>query len=294
MIYIIANTLSGSGKGAACLKKTEAILREKNIAFQTRISEYAGHSSVLTKEACANLDCRRIIAIGGDGTFSEVLRGLDLSVPIAFVPAGTGNDFVNGAELPTDTQKAVEAAAYGKPVLYDMIKVNGKRCLNVAGTGFDVNVLLHEQKIRKVYKSKLSYTLALLRALLKLEFTPVTIRVDDGEPFEEDVLLLAAANGKYYGGGLPICPSATANDGYMDLVSIKKLSYLALPGVLLKFFKGKIAEITEYAKIFRCKKISLLVKKPLPVNIDGELCEETQPLQIELVSKRLQVLCLND
>ncbi len=290
MIYIIANKLSGCGNGAAYLKKTEDILREKNVEFITLVSEYAGHCCLLAKQACADLNCRRIIAIGGDGTFSEVLNGMDLSVPIAFVPAGTGNDFACSAGLSTDTNEAVLASINGKVQLYDIIKVNGKRCLNVAGTGFDVNVLLHEEKIRKIYKGKSSYTLALARALLKLEFTPVTLKTDTGESINEEIFLLAAANGNVYGGGLPICPMATATDGYMDLVIIKKLTYLVLPAVLIKFFLGKIAEIKKYAKILHCKKCTLTIGKNLPVNIDGELVNETQPLQIEIVPNCLQVL----
>ncbi len=290
MVYIIANKLSGGGKGAACLQKTEEILKEQNVEFTTLVSEYAGHSTVLSKQACADLNCRRIIAIGGDGTFNEVVSGMDLSVPVAFVPAGTGNDFVSGAALPKDTTEAVLSAVNGKVKLYDMLSVNGRRCLNVAGTGFDVNVLLQEEKIRKIYKGSASYTLALARSLLKLEFTPVTLTTDTGETVDEEIFLLAAANGRFYGGGLPICPAATATDGYMDLVVIKKLTYAALPGVLLKFFKGKIAEIKKYAKIIHCKKCTLTVGKDLPVNIDGELMKETQPVQIEVLPKRLQVL----
>ena len=145
MIYIIANKLSGSGKGAACLKKAEEILKEKNVEFTTLVSEYAGHSTVLAKQACANLNCRRIIAIGGDGTLNEVVTGMDLSVPVAFVAAGTGNDFIGSADLPKDTTEAVLAAVDGKVMLHDLLSVNGRRCLNIAGTGFDVNVLLQMQ-----------------------------------------------------------------------------------------------------------------------------------------------------
>lgn len=292
MIYIIANCLSGSGKGAACLKKAEEILTAHGAEFKTLITQYAGHGSALAKQACADIRCRRVIAIGGDGTFSEVLNGLDLSVPIAFVPAGTGNDFVRGADLTFDTESAVLAALEGQVKLCDILSVNGKRCINVAGTGFDVNILLHEQKIRKVYKGKLSYMLALLRALAKLEFTDVEYSIDGGQSEKCSVLLLAAANGKYYGGGLPICLDADCADGYIDLVIIKKLPRSAVPNVLYNFLKGKLARMTKYVEIHRCKSLALNTTASLPVNIDGELHNGCLPAHVAVQEKRLQVIVI--
>ncbi len=292
MIYVIANRLSGSGKGAACLKKAEEILSARGAEFQTLVTEYAGHGSVLAKQACADMRCRRILAIGGDGTFSEILNGMDLSVPIAFVPAGTGNDFIKGAGLTADTEKAVLSALDGRVSLYDILSVNGKRCLNVAGTGFDVDVLLHEEKIRKVYKGKLSYTIALLRALIKLRFTQLRLQIDGGDTMELSAFLLAAANGKYYGGGLPICLDASCDDGSIDLVLIKELPYSAIPRLLLQFFNGRLREATKYVTVYRCKKLRFSTTPAQPVNIDGELTEAVAATSIEILPKRLQVMTL--
>ena len=103
MIYVIANALSGSGNGAKCLKKAEELLTARGAQFKTLVTEHAGHGCELTRQACADIRTRRILAIGGDGTLSEVLNGLDLSVPVAFIAAGTGNDFIHGAGLAEGT-----------------------------------------------------------------------------------------------------------------------------------------------------------------------------------------------
>ena len=290
MIYIIVNRLSGRGKGEACLKKAEALLQKRNLSYTVLASEYAGHCTALAKQACADLNCRKIIAIGGDGTFSEILNGMDLSVPIAFIPAGTGNDFVTGAALPTDTETALSAALDGHVSLFDYLTVNEKRCLNVAGTGFDVDVLLHEEKIRKTFPGKFSYMLALFRALLKLRFSDITLTLDDGEVRKLSVLLIAAANGKYYGGGLPICLSADCADGCIDVVLIKKLPRRAVPHVLLNFLKGRLAQMTKYVEIHRCKKVCMNTEPTQPVNMDGELHDGFLPATITVHSKRLQVM----
>ena len=287
MIYIIANRLAGKGKGAACIKEAEAVLQERGIQFKTLVSEYAGHSTVLTKQACTDIACRRIIAIGGDGTFSEVLNGLDLSVPIAFVPAGTGNDFAKGADLPTDTKSAVLAAIEGKVTLFDILTVNNKRCLNIAG--FDVNVLLNEKKARKVLPGKLSYMAGLFTALIKLRFFKAKLAIDGAPSVEKSLFLLAAANGRYYGGGLPVCLDAGCDDGYMDLLMIKELPNSAVPNALTKFLKGKIKEVDKYVEYCRCKKLTLSAEPELPINIDGELIDGMLPITIEVKHRCLQV-----
>ncbi len=289
MIYIIANRLAGKGKGAACIKAAEAVLQERGVQFKTLVSEYAGHSTILAKQACADIACRRIIAIGGDGTFSEVLNGLDLSVPIAFVPAGTGNDFAKGTNLPTDTKSAVLAAIDGKVALFDILTVNNKRCLNIAGTGFDVDVLLNEKKARKVLPGKLSYMAGLLTSLIKLRFFKAKLSVDDAPSAEKSLFLLAAANGRYYGGGLPVCLDAGCDDGYMDLLLVKELPYSAVPGALTKFLKGKIKEVDKYVEYCRCKKLTLHAEPALPINIDGELTDGMLPITIEVKHRCLQV-----
>ncbi len=289
MIYIIANRLSGSGKGAAALKIAEEILTAHGAEYKTLVTEYAGHGIALAKQACADIKCRRILAIGGDGTFNEVLNGMDLSVPIAFVPAGTGNDFVRGADLPTDTKAAVLAAIDGHVTLCDILTVNEKRCLNIAGTGFDVNVLLNERKVRKFLPGKLSYMVGLFTSLIKLRFFKSSVSIDGAAPAEKSVFLLAAANGRYYGGGLPVCLDANYDDGLMDLLIVKELPYSAVPHVLTKFLKGKIKEVDKYVEFCRCKKLTFTAEPVLPINIDGELLDDMLPVTIEVKSRCLQV-----
>jgi len=271
MIYIIANRISGKGKGAVSLAKMENRLNEHGAQYKTFISEYIGHSTELAKQVCLEADCEMIIAIGGDGTFSEVVSGMDLDVPITLFPAGTGNDFATGAELLSDENSAVDAALSGSLGRFDILSVNGRRCLNIAGTGFDVNVLLMEKKIRKILPGKISYMLALLISLISVKFTDVELCMDEGDKRKLSVLLVAAANGKYYGGGMPISLDAEYDDGYIDLVIIKKLPRIKIPYLFIKFFQGKLKEVTKYVEVHRCKKVDISTYEELPMNLDGEL-----------------------
>lgn len=290
MIYVIANKISGKGRGAEALEKTQELLNARGAEYAVLVSEYSGHSTELTQKACEKPDCELIVAIGGDGTFSEVLSGMELNVPIAFIPAGTGNDFVAGAELPTDAQKVIDLALSGSVEAFDFLSANGRRCLNIAGTGFDVNVLLTEDKIRRFLPGKISYMLALLISLISVKFTEIEVEVDDGEKRSLSVLLIAAANGKYYGGGMPISLDAKCNDGLIDLVIIKKLPRIKIPYLFIKFFQGKLKEVTKYVEVCRCKKVRFSTVSNLPANIDGELVSDGE-ITVEISHKALKTVC---
>ena len=290
MVYIIANPVSGAGNGDVCRKKAQQVLSQSGIEHRVLMSEYPGHSTLLAQQACADPECSKVIVIGGDGTFSEVVSGMNLEIPMAFVPAGTGNDFVKGCGLAENVDEAIAAALSDEYKSCDILNVNGNRCLNIAGTGFDVNVLLGEKKIRKILPGKISYKISLLLNLLALRFTPISIGSDGGEVRELKVLLVAAANGKYYGGGMPISLDASCEDGYIDLVIIKKLPRIKIPYIFIKFFAGKLKEVTKHVEVHRCKAVHMDVKNRIPVNVDGELLDEL-PACVEISPGAMKVIC---
>ena len=186
MYYIIANLLSGKGAGKKCLETAEKYLTENNLEFQTEIIDGHGSGRALAQKVCAlaksapattptaassasgsptaagtSTDSgsrgsgadnagafHTVIAIGGDGTFHEVLNGMDFSAArLGLVPAGRGNDYAVGAKISFDPKIAMQTIVHGTPVDRDYIQVGDRRCLNVCGTGLDVEVLKLTEKM---------------------------------------------------------------------------------------------------------------------------------------------------
>lgn len=289
MIYVISNPISGRGKGKIYEDKVRGLLEASGREFRVYASEYRKHCIELSKLVCSTGNCELLIAIGGDGTFNEILSGISPEIPVVFIPAGTGNDFVKGAELPENPEDALSLIFSGEVRECDYLEVNGRRCINVAGTGFDVKVLLAENKIRKIFPGKISYMLALLKSLLWFRFTAISVSVDGGESITKPVMLVAAANGKYYGGGMPISPGSECNDGLIDLIVINKLPRLLIPYLLIKFLNGKLLTLTKYVEVFKCRQVEISVLEKLPVNIDGELADEN-PVCIKIKENGLKAV----
>ncbi len=275
MLYIIANLFSGKDKGKKVLTQVEEILKSKGVEYKVLVSEYPSHSKELGKICAEDSSCTFVAVIGGDGTFNEVLNGFyPCQKPIGFIPAGTGNDFVRAAGIPKNVEQDIDIILNRKTVKGDIITHDDGYCLNLMGTGFDVEILMRANKYRKFLKGALSYYLALIVTLIIFKNRKFTFSTDGGELREEKGLILAFANGNYCGGGLPVSPASDISDGKCNFVLIKKVNRLKLPYLFVKFLKGKLLEI-KCVESFACNSISMKVEPYLPLNCDGELLEFT-------------------
>ncbi|MBR3750339.1 MAG: diacylglycerol kinase family lipid kinase [Clostridia bacterium] len=283
MLYIIANLLSGRDKGKKALAAVEKYLQESKEEYKVFVSSYKGHSVELGRLCAGDDACTVVAVLGGDGTFNEVLNGFYPSQkPIGFIPAGTGNDFARSALLCKDPVERIKSILKKNTVKTDIIFSNKGYCLNLLGTGIDVELLLRSNKYRKVFKSSFSYYLALIITLFCFKDRDYTFKLDDGPLRTEKGFLMAFANGKYGGGGLPIATKSSINDGMLDFVLIKKLNRLRLPYLFARFLKGNLLEI-DCVEHYYCKRLELTVEPSLPLNLDGELYPY-EPLKAEIIA----------
>jgi len=288
---IIANEFSGTDKGRKVLAETETYFSNHSLEYTLHRTEYTRHATQLTKDA-VSAGYKFIIGIGGDGTFNEIVNGLDLDkdsdVSLAFIPSGSGNDFVRNTNLKGSTTEILDYIFQNHPTKVDCCIVNDTKFINMCGLGLDVELVLRQQKIKKVFKGQMSYYLALMYTIFAIRFRKMRYSIDDGELVEEPLLLLAVGNGTTYGGGLPIAPLAEIRDGFLDVCVIKKLPRLSVPRLLIKFLKGKHIGEKKYVNYYKCKKLYVECDSPYPVNIDGELFLYP-PCKFEIVHQCLNV-----
>lgn len=262
MYDIVANLIAGKGDGERCLKIVESYLTKNNIEFKTSIIPGRRTAQALTAELCKG-GARKIVAIGGDGTFHEVLNGMDFSkARLGFVPAGRGNDFAQSAGISFNPEEAIKNIVLGKESELDYIQVGNRRCLNVCGTGLDVEVLRLTDSKKNTYVASL--------ANLLLHYKPYTVQVENGGITKEYRCVMAAlCNGTQFGGGIRLCPPAKFNDGKMNLLIVKKPAFptiLAMPA----FVAGKHMN-KSYVEHVVCDSAKITVTDSAAVELDGEI-----------------------
>ena len=265
----IVNPAAGSGFSLNTMKKLENILSIRQVQYRIFRTEYPGHATQLAAQLAKNENVSAVVSVGGDGTAGEVACGLsDTGKPMGIIPAGTGNDFIKSAGIPNDPEKALEILLNGKPLLIDTGIVNNRFFLNVCGTGFDVTVLDYAENEKEKHRGMTPYFIGLIKAIFHYQSVHLKI-TSDGESEEGQFLVCSIANGRFIGGGIPICPDADIHDGKLDLVLIKgirrwKIPFY-LPGLMLS--RDLKFKITKHKKVNRI----LIEGNSLRINIDGDI-----------------------
>ena len=76
-------------------------------------------------------------------------------------------------------------------------------------------------------------------------------------------------------------PDADPTDGLLDVLLVKKVSRMQVPGIIGKYKNGRYAELPHLVTHYRTKAVTIRCDKPTPVNVDGELLTaETVELRI--------------
>ena len=265
----IVNPAAGTGYALDVEKQLREIADGLGLSAAFLRSEKPGHATQLTREA-VSAGTETVVSVSGDGTNYEVAEGLlGTDVSMGIIPAGTGNDLIKTLGIPKDPGKALQHMLQHTPRPLDIGRMNDRLFMNVCGTGFDVSVLDHAERYKQKMRGLMPYLMGLISAVKGNEPIHVKLSVD-GEPFsDEKVLILSIANGRYIGGGIPICPKAEVSDGMLNLVQVEAVSRLAIPRYLPGLMRSKILDF-KITKHRLCRKVSIR-SKGMRIQIDGEI-----------------------
>ena len=286
MYHIIVNPQGGKGKSLKALATVEEMFKNNNAQYVVHKTEYAGHATEITKELSKNPDTN-IVVMGGDGSFHEVLCGIDNfdNVTLGLIACGSGNDFIKKSGHSTNVKEAVQTILNGKVGYVDYMEMGKYRCLNVGGGGMDVDVLLKYAQC-KTLKGKAAYYYSLFYTLLHTRFHHLRITAD-GVTKDTSVFMIGIGNGGFIGGGIPICPGAVVDDGLLNVGYVSEMKKSKILFRLAKFLKGKHVG-TEWGGEYTAKKITLEALDDSRFELDGEIIEDTK-LDIEVVHGKLKM-----
>lgn len=282
MYHFIINVHSGKGAGARIAAKITAYMEKKSFQYDVRETTCKGHAKELAQQCSREGDV--IVAVGGDGTFHEVLNGIDADkCALGFIPCGRGNDFANSFGLSKKPIKALETVLYGEVIRIDYITVNETlRCLNVCGTGLDVAVL---EGVENKRDDKLTYLMSLIHCLN--HFTPYELDVEsEGKREHYSCIMVGACNGKQFGGGIKISPKSDFESGKINVVTMEMPKNKKIMKALMKFVKGKHLD-EPYAHHFECDAVSVTSPYHYPIELDGEIYRDV-PLNCKIVKGGLR------
>jgi YegS/Rv2252/BmrU family lipid kinase len=212
---------------------------EAAVSDAAEVLRGVGDVEVVTTGAPGDLDevlttagDRRVVICGGDGSIHLAvsrLRALQqLTVPLALIPLGTGNDLARGVGLPFDDPVAAAMRVRdGRPQPVDLLVAgDGTVCVNAvhAGVGADAAARAESLKDRL---SAVAYPIGAVLAGVSAAGVRTEVVVDGRTLVDDDVLMVAITNGTCFGGGATMCPDARPDDGKLDVVAVTAVGPVA-------------------------------------------------------------------
>ena len=241
--------------------------------YEIAVSAAPGECRRLAREAARTGEEVRIYACGGDGTLNEVASGA-AGFPNAAVTAysgGSGNDFVKLFSDPaafSDLSRLLDA----EEASFDMILCNDDLALNICSVGLDARIGTDVARYKRIpfIHGFNAYALSTLINLLRGISEHYIVEIE-GERIDGEQTFVCVCNGRFYGGGFNPVPEADPTDGKLDVLLVKKVSLLQVPGIIGTYKNGRWRELPEIIRHFRTDRVRILCDGPTPVNLDGEL-----------------------
>ncbi len=232
-----------------------------------------------------------VIVAGGDGTVRTVCSALAGSgVPVALVPAGTGNLLARNLGVPLDQEAAMDLAFEGDPVPVDLVRYatddSDGHFVVMSGVGLDARIMADTRPELKKVVGSAAYFLAAAQQGGAQPFE-VTVTVDDQEPVRRDAVLALVGNVGTLQGGIEMFPHADPYDARLDVLVATPTTALDWARVASGILGGAETEPLEFAQ---ARKVRFETDEPVPYQLDGDAGPPTRVFEAECVPGGLTLM----
>jgi len=277
MYLFVINKESGNGNGFRTWLKVRSILQSRQIPYRYIFTENSDQALGLLSETLQQPQSWQAVAIiGGDGTIHSILPILqETGIPLAVIPAGSGNDTARSFGIPFDTVGALNVLLTGQPQPIDLISTSGTLTLTALAIGFDAQVA--ENVNRSSYKKwcnrlragRVAYIIGILHTLLTFRPGRTSVTCDNDTTTYESTWMTAISNVPSYGGGFKIAPQALPSDGQLDICVVHGCTRLQLLRLFPRVLTGNHVTL-PFVTMLRGRVISINNEHPRLALGDGE------------------------
>lgn len=253
-------------------------LEQKSIHYEAFISSSEDNTRQFIAKKITSQSIQAIGVIGGDGTISSVIQEVaHTTIPLAIFPTGSRNDTARMFQLTNDPQLFIEKMCLNHIHLVDLIRVNHRFGVTVAGIGIDtvigdiVNRAWYKPILNRLKLGTISYIIGTIQVALTFQPFQTTITSHGKTTFLKKTWLLTSGNRSSYGGGLTICPDADPTDGQLNITIFHSLSrFKALLLIFPALLTGK--KLTRHGiSYLQVTELNVATDRPISAILDGEM-----------------------
>ena len=208
------------------------------------------------------------VAAGGDGTVHTVACELiGKEKLLGVLPIGSGNGFAKELGFKPQIKSLLRDIEKKECLNIDVIEINGKLCLNVAGVGLDSFVAHSFNRLKA--RGLWSYIWVTAVNYFRLHPFHVSVAVAGEQVFSGKLFDLTVANTRQFGNNAFIAPDAVPNDGKMDIVMLKPFPKVLFPVFIYRLFAKKMNK-SKYVKTIKTGNEVTINTDETRFHIDGE------------------------
>lgn len=303
-IRFIVNPISG-GKDkkrvvAAIEKHLDSRLYHPEILF----TEKAGDATRMAREASSDV----VVAVGGDGTVSEVARGLVHSDKcLGIIPCGSGDGLALHLGISRNPVRAVQVLNEDCRTQMDVACMNGNYFFCTAGLGLDASVSLDFAKSTRrglgnyislawkdwqqhpedhyAIQMEAPAEVAWGEAVSSEDGTAGVVRSEWSGP----AIFVTVANANQWGNMARIAPMASLRDGLLDVVVVHPFSALEIPDLAARLMVGRANTSRRFLR-FLASKVHITRTRSGAAHCDGDPFEAGTEFDLEVLPRALNVL----
>ena len=222
-----------------------------------------------------------VVVAGGDGTVRIVcaeLAGTD--IPVAVLPAGTGNLLARNLGISLDMDDALAEVLDGTERRIDSVLIEGDelttdRFVVMAGLGLDAAIIADAPDDLKKRVGWAAYVVSTIRNL-NSPSVRVEITVDDQPPVRHRARTVVIGNVGTLQANIPLLPDAVPDDGLIDAVVLSPRTVGQWPRLALSLVVKSMRE--EHIQRFKGRRIQVTAAKTVRRELDGDTIADGRSL----------------
>jgi YegS/Rv2252/BmrU family lipid kinase len=257
------------------------------IELDVRYTEYEDHAIELAQAAIGVYDT--VVAVGGDGTVSEVAAGLvGVDINLAIVPAGSTNMIAKDLGIPLRLSQAIRVALSSSTTVdLDIAFAMGAAFLHMAGAGYDAEIMRSTPRRWKRKVGWLAYIGPALGALRSAPFQ-LDLEVDGEQSSWRARMVLCGLGGSIIHPRFVVGRGIDRTDGVADILVFNPRTF----GQVLTTFSWLALgrpERSRWHHHFRGQRIVMTADRPVPFEADGSYRGEL-PVEINVIPQGVTVV----
>ena len=243
------------------------------------------NDSVSVQHHIDTIQPQKVVAVGGDGTVKMLAELLiNKTITLGILPAGSANGLAKELNVPLLITDALQLISTGKEKTIDAIRINEKEiCIHLSDMGLNAMLVKYFEEDSK--RGMGGYLRGVFKMLWNKQKIHATIKTDT-ETVHRKAFMIVLANASKYGTGAIINPDGKLNDGYFEVVVVRRLNFLELLKLLITH-KPFDADKVE---IFSTRTLEITTLRKSYFQVDGEYRGRTKSIKAGILPNCLKIM----